>query len=512
MIKKLFTLTALLLVFASLFSGISYGASGSFSGFDVSIDRVTANGNVVTESRSNLMDDANAFSVIVEFTAVRALDDGHVEAILRGRQSGDVVSDATGTFDMFEGQNSIVLLSLVLTDGLKREDEFDLTVKIVDIRGNSEQKTYGIKTRDTRTRGRLDVSIDRVFVNNKVVAESKTNFIDESNDFDVLVEFTALEDLEDARVEAVLKDLRSGNVVADASSNFDLSQDSSSSVLLSLELLDKLKDSSSFELAVRIADAEGDSVQKVYGLRMKDGNGNGVSGGSSSRNLDISVDSVEVESRVVAENENNFVVIGESKKELDLRVRLTSLEDIQDAHIDAILTFENGDVVADATAAFDISEDENAAKKLELPLIGSFGQNSFKLKVRVIDAEGDSEEKVYGLKISKKRFPFVISSISLSPESNAEAGKNLIAKVRFRNSGVVPLDGVNVKVSIPELGVSASKFADSIEGFDTEASEEFVLKILDNTPTGTYTLRSEVTSQFGSESEVKEIPVFILGK
>jgi len=512
MIKKLFTLTALLLVFASLFSGISYGASGSFSGFDISIDRVTANGNVVTESRSNLMDDANAFSVIVEFTAVRALDDGHVEAILRGRQSGDVVSDATGTFDMFEGQNSIVLLSLVLTDGLKREDEFDLTVKIVDIRGNSEQKTYGIKTRDTRTRGRLDVSIDRVFVNNKVVAESKTNFIDESNDFDVLVEFTALEDLEDARVEAVLKDLRSGNVVADASSNFDLSQDSSSSVLLSLELLDKLKDSSSFELAVRIADAEGDSVQKVYGLRMKDGNGNGVSGGSSSRNLDISVDSVEVESRVVAENENNFVVIGESKKELDLRVRLTSLEDIQDAHIDAILTFENGDVVADATAAFDISEDENAAKKLELPLIGSFGQNSFKLKVRVIDAEGDSEEKVYGLKISKKRFPFVISSISLSPESNAEAGKNLIAKVRFRNSGVVPLDGVNVKVSIPELGVSASKFADSIDGFDTEASEEFVLKILDNTPTGTYTLRSEVTSQFGSESEVKEIPVFILGK
>ncbi|MBI2101413.1 hypothetical protein HYT53_02280 [Candidatus Woesearchaeota archaeon] len=512
MAKKLFTLTALLLVFASLFSGISYAGTSSFSGFDVSIDRVTANGNVVTESRSNLMDDANAFSVIAEFTAVRALDDGHVEAVLRGRQSGDVVSDATGTFDMFEGQNSIVLLNLVLTDGLKREDEFDLTVKIVDIRGNSEQKTYGIKTRDTRTRGRLDVSIDRVFVNNKVVAESRTNFIEESNDFDVLVEFTALEDLEDARVEAILKDLRSGNVVADASSNFDLSQDSSSSILLSLELLDKLKDSSSFELAVRIADAEGDSVQKVYGLRMKDGNGNGVSGGGSSRNLDISVDSVEVESRVVAENENNFVVIGESKKELDLRVRLTSLEDIEDAHIDAVLAFENGDVVADATAVFDISEGENTVKKLELPLIGSFEQNSFKLKVRVVDAEGDSEEKVYGLKISKKRFPFVISSISLSPESNAEAGKNLIAKVRFRNSGVVPLDGVNVKVSIPELGVSASKFADSIEGFGTEASEEFVLKILDNTPTGTYTLRSEVTSQFGSESEVKEIPVFILGK
>src|SRR3989338_7008482 len=456
------------------------------------------------------MDDSNAFSVIVEFTAVEALEDAHVEAVLRGRQSSDVVSDATGNFDLAEGQNSIVVLALVLTDGLKREDEFDLTIKIIDVRGNSEQKTYGIKTRQTTSRGALDVSIDRVRVNDRIVASSRTNFIEESNDFDVLVEFTALEDLEDAHVEAVLKDLKSGNVVADASPNFELSGDTSSSELLRLELLDRLKDSSSFELTVRIVDAEGESVQKVYGITMREGivSGNGGAG----RALDISIDSIEVESKVVAENENNFVVIGESAKELDLRVRLTSLEDIQDAHVDAILTFENGDVVADATAAFDISEDENAAKKLELPLIGSFGQNSFKLKVRVIDAEGDSEEKVYGLKISKKRFPFVISSISLSPESNAEAGKNLIAKVRFRNSGVVPLDGVNVKVSIPELGVSASKFADSIEGFDTEASEEFVLKILDNTPTGTYTLRSEVTSQFGSESEVKEIPVFILGK
>ena len=35
---------------------------------------------------------------------------------------------------------------------------------------------------------------------------------------------------------------------------------------------------------------------------------------------------------------------------------------------------------------------------------------------------------------------------------------------------------------------------------------------MDNVPTGTYTVRSEIASQFGGESEVKEIPVFILGK
>ena len=521
--KKIFTLTALLLVFGVLFSNFSYagsstGSSGSssssngstntFTGFDVSIDRVRVNGQVIAESKTNLINDADVFSVLVDFTNLRTLDNAHVEAILRGRQSGDTVSDFTNTFDLAPGLSSTSSLTLVLIDSLKRETEFDLTIKIIDARGNSEQKTYGIKTDSTRTRGAIDVSIDRVKVNDKVVAPSRTNFIDESNDFDVLVEFTALEDLEDAHVEAILRDLKSGTVIADASPNFDLDSDTSSSKLLRLELLDVLKQSDSFELTVKIVDAEGDSIQQVYGLAMRDGNG------IASRDLDISIDSVEVESKVVAENENNFVIIGENKKELDVRVRLTSLETVKDAHVDAILTFENGDVVADATATFDIAEGENLIKKLELPLIGIFGQNSFKLKIRVVDAEGDSEEKVYGLKISMQDFPFIISSISLEPENNLQAGKNLVATLSVKNSGVVPLDGIQAKVSIPELGISSTKFIDQIRnsGRLSEIREDFILKIMDDAQTGTYTVKSEVMSQFGGESEIKEIPIFILGK
>ena len=498
--KKLF-ITTVILVFGILLGSYSSAASGAF---DVSIDRVKVNGNVISESRQNLIVDANVFSVQVDFTAVETLVKGHVEAILRGRQSGDVVSDSTITFDLVKNQSSTVNLTLVLIDSLKRETDFDLTIKIVDVNGNSEQKTYGIKTEPTRVRGALDVSIDRVRVNGKIVATSRTNFIEESDDFDVLVEFTALEDLDDAHVEAVLKDLRTGSVVADASPNFDLSDSSNSSRLLRLELLNELKKSNSFELTIKIIDSEGDFVQQLYGLKMK----NGVI--STGRALDISIDSVEVENEIIAENENNFLIIGGNEKELDLKIALTSLENVEDAHIEAVLTLENGDVIADATATFDINDGGSIVKKLELPLIGKFEHNNFKLKVRIIDAEGDSIEKLYGLKISRKDFPFIITSILLEPENNVKAGKSLVVKLSFIDNGFVPVEGLNAIVSIPELGSSSTKFL-SKRNNDAEIEEEFILKIFDSVPTGSYTLRAEIVSQFGKESEIKEIPVFIIG-
>ena len=507
MIKKTFALASLVLIFATLFSSYAYASSfliGS-EGFDVSIDRVRVNGKVVAESRTNLLDDADVFSVLVDFTAIRPIEKGHVEAILKRRQSSNTVADSTSTFDLTKNASSTINLNLFLIDSMKSESEFDLTIKIIDVLGRKEQKTYGISTKHNKLRGALDVSIDRVRVNDKIVAASRTNFIDESNDFDVLVEFTALEDLEDAHVEAVLRDLRSNFVVADSSPNFDLDDDTSSSKLLRLELIDQLKQSNSFELTVKIVDAEGNFVQKVYGISMRDGI---VSGGS--RLLDISIDSVEVEDDFIAENENNFIVIGENDKEIDLKVMLTSLENIKDAHVDAVLTFENGDVVADATTTFDISKDENVVKKLELPLIGKFGQSSFKLKVKVVDAENDFEEKVYGLKISRSKSPFVISSITIDPEGSLQAGKHVVVKVNFKNSGLFALNGMTAIVSIPELGDSATKFVDRIDT-DERESLEFLLRIPDNADTGTYTIRSELNSQFNGLIDARELPVSVIG-
>lgn len=512
--KKILTLPALLMVFAAFFSTFSYASvsAGSGSASDISINRVSVNGETIAEGRTNFLQDNDNLDVIVSLTANKDVNNTFVQAILTDSGTGKTISDSTGIFSLMSNQNTLAALSLRLIDTLKRQKDFSLEIKIIDVKGNSREKTYGIKfTGKTRGGGNLDVSIDRVVVNGQAVAESSTNFIQESNEFNVLVQLTALEDLEGAHVEAILKDLATGTVVADVTNTFDLGRDASISTALNLMLIGELKKSSRFDLTVKIVDSQGNSLQKIYGLTMK--NRGGVSGGGgSSRQLDISIDSVEVEDNIVAENENNFVVLDKSRKKLELRARLTALENIKNAHVDAVLAFENGDVVADATTTFDIGNGQNLVKDLELPLISKFEQNSFKLKVRVTNADGDSEEKVYGLTISEKKFPFVISSIELNPEDKAEAGKALVATLNFKNSGVLPLDGINAKVSIPELGVSSTKFISRKNSNIPEIREDFILKLLDDVETGTYTVRSEISSQFSGESEVKEIPVFIVGK
>lgn len=499
--KSLFT--AFLLVFGILASSMSYAATSVFSsGFDVSIDRVIVNNQAVSQSRNNLLEDSELFLVQIDITAVKDLQSGHVEVALKGKQSGDVVADATPTFDLIEGKTTTLFLALALNEGIEKEDNYELTVKVVNARGSSEQKTYGIKTeRSALQKGLLDVSIDRVKVNNKVVAASSSNFIEESNTLDVLVEFTAVEKLQNAHIEAILKDLNSGKAIADASQNFNLAKDSSSSKSLKLELLDKLKKSDSFELTIRVVDAERNSIKQVYGISMK---GNGAAKG-----LDVSLDSVETDDEVLAENQNNFVVIGENEKELDLRVRFTALESVKDARVDAILTFSNGDVVADTTPTFNLTKDEKAVKNLNLPLISKFSQNNFRLKVVIKDSDGDFIERSYGLKVSQQKLPFFITDIALSPESNLQAGKSLGITLTIRQSGIVPLDGVSARVSIPGLDTSSTKFLsqDSKE----EIKKEFILKIPDNAE-GTYNLKAEVISQFSSSKTVREITFLVKGK
>ncbi len=498
--KTLSVFSGLLLIFSILMSTAAYASSS----FDVSIDRVRLNGQVVSESRSNFVADADVFSVIVDSTTVETLEKGRVEASLRGRQSGNVVSDATNTLDFGKNRTFTSALTLRLLDKLARENDYDLTIKIVDSRGRSEQKTYGVKTKQATSGRALDVSIDRIKVNGQVAAQSSANFIDESNTFNVLTEFTALENLNNAHVEAVLKDLNSGNVVADASPNFNLANNLAASKLLRVELLNGMKNSNSFELTVKLIDADGNSISQAYGIRMRNGNA-----ASLSNNLDVSVNSVEIENNNIVEGRTNFIALS-LKKDLSLTVKFTPREDFKQAHIDAVLTFANGDSVSDTALTFDAPKGQETAKTFKLSMVNSkFAQGNFNLKLSFVDEDGNTLEKSYQVKITPQKNPFAASLISLSPEDSVQAGKSLGVSINLRNTGVQPLEGIVLKAGIPELDVSSSKFIDQFKDGQTA---DFVLKIPEDTPAGTYILRTEITSQSSGSAETREIPFSVAGK
>ena len=168
--------------------------------FDVSIDRVAANGDVLAQSRTTLVNDANNFIISIDFTAVDTLENAIVEANLRSRRTGNTVSNAVSNLDLAKNQSMNVALFLNLVDGMRRDDDYDVTIKVSDARGRSEQESYGLKTRQRSAINTIDASIDRVRVNSKIVASSSTNFIDEDDDFNAVIDFTALGDLDDARI------------------------------------------------------------------------------------------------------------------------------------------------------------------------------------------------------------------------------------------------------------------------------------------------------------------------
>ena len=480
------------------------------SQFSVSIDKVRVNSNLIVAGRTNFVEESGAYGVNVEFTAIKNLQNAHVEVILKDIQSGLSISDASPQFNLEQGKSSSRFFTFVLPDEIDNAKFLEITVRIVDILDRKEQNTYQLRTDGASFSGSdiFDVSIDRVKVNSDVVAQGKTTFIDESDIFNVIVDITANEDLENGKIEAVLRDTESGKVVADTTGNFNLQNDQSTSQSLRLELKDGIQDSENFELAIRVSDTKGHSKQQNYGITTDINNKKTGSNGGS---LDVSIDNVEVNKKTVAEDETNFVQIKKGSKSIDLKVAVTSLENDDHVRIESVLMFENGDVVADTTKTFDLNNDEEKSLTLELTLPGTFEMGNFKLRVKVIDAEDKFDMKEYGLKLVQQDFPFAVTGLNVL-DQDVEAGKYMRVKFSFKNSGIVPLEGMVARASIPELGVSQSKFVGELRHNADLVEDEFMIKVPNDASTGTYYVRGEIYSQFSNANEQKEVPVYIIGK
>ena len=228
--------------------------------------------------------------------------------------------------------------------------------------------------------------------------------------------------------------------------------------------------------------------------------------------LSVTIDEVKVDGDVVSATSTNSIYDFEKDQDLSVKVRVTANADIDDVQIEAAIRgYDHNDLMDDISDVFDMKSGVTYTKKLTIPLRLRMDQDRYKLRVRIEDRDGDTTSATYELEVDSKRHSLLIRDVILSPENEVKAGRALLTAVRLKNYGERDEDDILVKVSIPELGESASDYVDELEkegdDDDSTTTEELYMRIPNDAKTGEYMLRVEVTYDEGDETEVKEMMI-----
>jgi len=228
--------------------------------------------------------------------------------------------------------------------------------------------------------------------------------------------------------------------------------------------------------------------------------------------LSVTIDEVKVDGDVVSATSTNSIYDFEKDQDLPVKIRVTANADIDDVQIEATIRgYDHNDLMEDITDVFDMKSGVTYTKKLDIPLRLRMDQDRYKLRIRIEDRDGNTTSATYELEIDSKRHSLMIRDVILSPENEVKAGRALLTAVRLKNYGERDEDDILVKVSIPELGESASDYVDELEkegdDDDSTTTEELYIRIPNDAKTGEYMLRVEVTYDDGDETEVKEMMI-----
>jgi uncharacterized membrane protein len=199
-------------------------------------------------------------------------------------------------------------------------------------------------------------------------------------------------------------------------------------------------------------------------------------------------------------------------EEYTVKVTFTSDEALDDVQVEAYLRgYDHDDRIEDITDVFDAKLNVTYSKrlKLKIPQRIDIDDSNWTLRIEIAGQNGASEIVTYNLDISSDRHLIEIKDVIFSPEGSVKSGRALLAAVRLKNYGQKDEDGIKVKVSVPDLGISASDYIDELESDESTTSEEIYLRIPSCTEAGTYDVEVEVTYDDGDErvTELESIRV-----
>jgi hypothetical protein len=232
----------------------------------------------------------------------------------------------------------------------------------------------------------------------------------------------------------------------------------------------------------------------------------------ASVNAQIVIDEVEFDDDEISPSSSTEIRNFERNQEVEVKVHFT-MEDNGDSvadsdeevEVEVELTGYDGDRVRDTEYVDEVKEGESYVERLTLSFPWDMDQDYYTLRVYICPRSGDCIEETYELDVEAEEHGFVIKDVDFSPGLTVEAGRALLTTVRIENIGdEEDNDGVKVKVSIPELGLSASDYLDEVDEDDSVSSEELYIRIPSDTSAGTYDVKVSVTYDDGDETVSEE--------
>lgn len=218
----------------------------------------------------------------------------------------------------------------------------------------------------------------------------------------------------------------------------------------------------------------------------------------------VTIDEVEFDDDELSASSSTAIRNFERNQEVEVKVHFTALEAADEVQIEVELTGYDGESIRDTEYTDEIKIGESYVERLTLDFPWEMDQDGYTLRVFVCPRSGDCVSETYELDVEAEEHGFVIKDVDFSPGLEVEAGRALLTTVRVENIGDEEDDeGVKVKVSIPELGLSASDYLDEVDEDDSTSSEELYIRIPSDTSAGDYEVDVTVHYNDGDDSETE---------
>ncbi len=220
------------------------------------------------------------------------------------------------------------------------------------------------------------------------------------------------------------------------------------------------------------------------------------------------VEYIKINGDVFEDGDQLVVELGET---LDIRVKMNATQDEENVKVEAQLVgyeYDDYEDISDSAHLFDMDVNTTEYKNMRIVVPEKMDKDYYDLKVEIGTRKGADLSYVFPLKIKGARHKLMIKDVVFSPEDNVRAGRSLLTTVRIKNYGERNEGDIKVKVSIPELGISAADYIDEIEEEDSTTSEELYMRIPDCSEPGIYDVEVEVEyDEYDRASETKTIAI-----